>query len=722
MTKPFAKGSTTAEPQRLSRPFRSAVRLGVTVGLLLGASCVGKIGLDDTPADTGVIPFEPVSARVYLTKVKNLLVGQAPTADEVAAVEKDPAALRGMVDAWFVTPPAQAKLFNFFQKAFQQIQIGPNEYLDQLVNLNNQVQPSSELFARTAQKIVAEGRPFTETLTTHTFMMTPLLMSQYLAIDQTLVDDNGALKSDVPRPDGSLSSTFSAFLTYVPPAMGSPITFTQLLDPQNPNYLHFPLPAAVNCQTPQLDATGHVVLNAQGNPVMLPAPYNERVISNARDGFYALFGLAQGAPGADAPKAPAIPADVPAAKRYQYALSGSCGGQFGFTPPLLTAEDNVWRPVTIRAPKAGEKLVPFYDLPRLRAANELVLRTPRVGFFTTPAFFANWQTNKSNQARNVLNQALIVAIGKSVNPVDKGTSTVLDNGKDGQHSDPTSPCYSCHQSMDPMRMAFRKAFTYSFHRQLDPAVIFATASFDFQGKQAPLASLDDFAQTLATHPLYPSAWAQKLCYYANSSACSEDDPEFQRVVAAFVKSDFDFHTLVSELFSSPLITGASKTKTWSSLGETISVSRQDHLCAALTNRLGLPSSVCANITNQSLAQSMSTNIPADGYLRGAEAPNLSTDTTLFFRGAVESLCQYTADLVVDKANSRYSSMKKDSAVTDLVQNIMGLPAGDPSAAQAAQILQDHYAAAVKAGASPTDALKSTFVLACSAPTSVAVGL
>ena len=76
----------------------------------------------------------------------------------------------------------------------------------------------------------------------------------------------------------------------------------------------------------------------------------------------------------------------------------------------------------------------------------------------------------------------------------------------------------------------------------------------------------------------------------------------------------------------------------------------------------------------------------------------------------------------DKANSRYSSMKKDSAVTDLVQNIMGLPAGDPSAAQAAQILQDHYAAAVKAGASPTDALKSTFVLACSAPTSVAVGL
>ena len=194
------------------------------------------------------------------------------------------------------------------------------------------------------------------------------------------------------------------------------------------------------------------------------------------------------------------------------------------------------------------------------------------------------------------------------------------------------------------------------------------------------------------------------------------------MVAAFVTSNFDFHTLIRELFPSPLITGASRSKTWADQGETISVARQDHLCAALTYRLGLATNLCSNITNTSLAQSMSTNIPLDGYLRGAEAPNLSTDTTLFFRGAVESLCQYTADIVVDKANSRYASSKKDSAITDLVQNIMGIPASNPNAAGATKILQDHYASAVAAGASATDALKSTFVVACTAPTSVAVGL
>ena len=136
---------------------------------------------------------------------------------------------------------------------------------------------------------------------------------------------------------------------------------------------------------------------------------------------------------------------------------------------------------------------------------------PRVGYFSTPAFFANWATNNSNQHRDTLNQALIVGIGRSINPVDKGTSTVLDNGKDGQHSDPTSPCYSCHQTMDPMRNVFRQAYTYSYHAQHDPTQVFSTASFDYLGKKAPLASFDDFASALVTHPLYPVAWAQKLC-------------------------------------------------------------------------------------------------------------------------------------------------------------------------------------------------------------------
>ncbi|HYQ15905.1 MAG TPA: hypothetical protein VEQ58_09110, partial [Polyangiaceae bacterium] len=404
---------------------------------------------------------------------------------------------------------------------------------------------------------------------------------------------------------------------------------------------------------------------------------------------------------------------------YQY----FCTGGTTFTSSNVTADDAIWRPVTVRQAKDGDKLTPFYDLPTLRQANEIVVRTPRVGYFSTPAFFANWPTNTSNQHRGTLNQALIVGVGRSINPVDKGTATVLDNGKDGQHSDPNSPCYACHQTMDPMRNVFRQAYTYSYHAQHDPAQVFSTATFDYLGETEDLTALDDFATALADHPLYPVAWAQKLCYYANSSGCSEDDPEFQRVVQAFTDSNFDFHTLMLELFSSPLVTGQAETKSRTDVGETVSISRQDHFCAALTNRLKLTSSLCVGISDGTTKTAVANNIPLDGYLRGADAPALSTAQTPFYRGATEMLCSYAAGLTVDKMPmSRYSSSKKDAAITDFVENIMGITAMDPNNAAVTQILQEHYAAAVTEGASPTDALKSTFVVACLSPTSVAVGL
>ncbi|HXK16703.1 MAG TPA: hypothetical protein VNG33_02780, partial [Polyangiaceae bacterium] len=423
----------------------------------------------------------------------------------------------------------------------------------------------------------------------------------------------------------------------------------------------------------------------------------------------------------DGPPTITIPADVTPDKKNLYQFN--CTGGLGYTSPNVTAQDVIWRPVTVRAAADGDKLTPFYDLPTLRAANEIVVRTPRVGYFSTPAFFANWPTNNSNQHRDTLNQALIVGLGRSINPVDKGTATVLDSGKDGQHSDPTSPCYSCHQTMDPMRNVFRQAYTYSYHAQHDPAQLFSTATFDYLGETAALASFDDFAKALIEHPLYPVAWAQKLCYYANSSGCSEDDPEFVRVVKAFTDSSFDFHTLVVELFSSPLVTGQAASKTRSDLGETVTIARQDHLCSALTNRLQLPTSLCVNISDKTTATAVANNIPLDGYLRGAEAPALSTAQTPFYRGAAEALCSYAAGLTIDKMPmSRYSSAKKDQAITDFVANIMGITSADPNSAAVTQLLQDHYTAAVAAGATPTDALKSTFVTACLSPTSVAIGL
>jgi hypothetical protein len=672
------------------------------------------------------LPFEPVQARVYVPKVKNLMLGLPATEEEIAAVTKDPAALRAMVDAWFVRPEAQAKLANFFNKAFQQTQISQNDFYDQLGVDNLTGLPmfaqAQESMSRTALKIIAEGKPFTDTVTTHTIMMTPMLMSMYLAIDQSQVDDAGKASVSVPMPDGAISTTQAFWLTHQADA---PIPLTETMDPASPNFMHFAVVAPFSCSVPVVDAMGHVVLDAAGKPTKVTKTYTQRKYAGVTSAFLGLFGWAQSKYVSDPadPNGPpiiAIPADVPADQKYLYQYN--CAGGVAFTSPSVTPQDAIWRPVTVRVAKAGERLTPFYDLPALREANEIVVRMPRVGFFSTPAFFANWATNNSNQHRNTLNQALIVGLGRSINPVDKGTSTVLDNGKDGQHSDPTSPCYSCHQTMDPMRNVFRQAFTYAYHEQHNPAQVYSTASFDYLGHKAPLASLDDFAMALVTHPLYAVAWAEKLCYYANSSGCAEEDPEFLRVVAAFKGSNFDFHTLVVELFSSSLVTGQAATKTGREIGETVSIARQDHFCSGLTNRLQLATSLCAGITDATTKIAVTNNIPLDGYLRGAEAPALSTDQTPFYRGATESLCAYAAGLTVDKAKSRYDSTKKDTAITDFVENIMGITPDDPNSAAVTQLLRDHYDAAIAAKASPTDALKSTFITACLSPTSVAIGL
>jgi hypothetical protein len=76
---------------------------------------------------------------------------------------------------------------------------------------------------------------------------------------------------------------------------------------------------------------------------------------------------------------------------------------------------------------------------------------PRIGFFTTPAFAANWPTNSGNMMRAVLNQTLIVATGHQIDGTD-GTQPTHTPGMnlDNQNHD-TGVCVGCHQLLDPMR-------------------------------------------------------------------------------------------------------------------------------------------------------------------------------------------------------------------------------------------------------------------------------
>jgi hypothetical protein len=388
-----------------------------------------------------------------------------------------------------------------------------------------------------------------------------------------------------------------------------------------------------------------------------------------------------------------------------------------------------WSLVTLRQPNPGEATTQFFDLPALRAAHELVLAMPRVGFFSTPAFFANFPTNVSNQMRVTAQQALIVATGSSFD----GTDPTLPSsapGLDTEHAG-ASLCRGCHQLLDPTRSVLAATWSWNYHNQQDPTFNAQPGLFAFRGVVAPVKSVADFGAVLAAHPLVATGWVQKLCYYVNSAPCAESDPEFLRIVALFRDSNHSFSALVKAFVTSPLTTYASETLTSETNGEVVAIARRDHLCAALDARLGL-ADVCGLDARSRLFPSGSvpdigSGLPADGYGRGVAAPILPSQPSLFFRAGVENLCASAAAQVIDPVAGtglqRWSTADPEAAIGDFVSLVMALPASDPRATPARALLEAHFRAALgQNGISPTDALRSTFVVACLSPSLVSIGL
>src|SRR6185312_5650963 len=111
--------------------------------------------------------------------------------------------------------------------------------------------------------------------------------------------------------------------------------------------------------------------------------------------------------------------------------------------------------------------------------------------------------------------------------------------------------------------------------------------FIFNGVVQPVNNLTDFGTQLWKHSLFPDAWIQKLCFFANSQKCDPTDPEFAAIRQDFVSSGYKWKNLVEDVMSSPMTTNAVATTTTTTEGEMISVSRRDHLCTLLNARLGL---------------------------------------------------------------------------------------------------------------------------------------
>jgi hypothetical protein len=646
-------------------------------------------------------PYEPLAPAVYAAKVKDVLTGLQLTEDELGQVTADAKNLRKLIDAWMGLPQFREKMFDFWKSAFQQTQLDPSDLDDQLrlntVNVSRTDQTRmlrgvEESFTRTVQALVDEGRPFTETMTTTRFMLNVPLMVALSFMDSAPRDDLGRSVAAgywiVNKFGGPKVFKFTQ-VTNIDPVtmMPMPIPYEQTIDPMSPNFLKFTF--------------------AQPDPMRYP-PCMDAVEVTGTRGLERVFGAIFGS-------------------------RDSCQGSPP-APSLFTDEDwNTWKMVEIRQPRAGEERTLFWDLPGLRTGKELVLATPRVGFMTTLAFLSNWPTNPSNNYRVTTNQALIVALGRSFD--DRATTVqVSETSVDSLHVQPNTACFACHQVLDPMRDFFKQSYSITYFQQLstdrkNPVPV--EGVFNVDGMVVRGNGVATFARAMADHPHFASAWTQKLCHYANASDCREDDPAFIAVAKAFQDSKFDWKTLVRELFSSPLVTYASKTKTSETDGVVIGIARRETWCTRLSNRLGIKD-VC-NVTGDTgiakssanSARNLSLGIAGSSYSRADERPVMPHDPNLFFSSATEKLCMLLAGQLVvanTATTGRWKVSGKDPALDEFVKVVMGVPGTDERFPLLRGVLARHYDAAVAAKEQPIDALKSTFVLACSSPPAISLGL
>lgn len=676
----------------------SLVRPRIVWIALVACAALGCNGQSRAKIAPSTAPaFQPDPPAVYVAKVKDILVGLPPSDDELAAVTRDPSALGGLIQQWMQLPQYQQKMLVFFELAFQQTQITTADFTDAIPPLGLGIGPQvplllqnlQESFARTVLALVSMGRPITDAFATHQLMMTTATKELYALLDARHVDDNAVVTDDFATANPTLNITLEA--------SAGPIAIADSLNPASPSYMHFYNPSIGTL-------TGYPDQTCNTDPIV------------AKVDSYFLHNLLYGG----------VFAHKGSAKQ-------ACPTQYTANGQWLDSDFSDWTLVTLRAPNAGEATTTFYDLPSLRTASELVLKTAHAGFFSTPAFGANWPTNTSNQMRVTLNQTLIVATGTAIDGTDP-TVPPSTPGLDQEHAQSGQGCYGCHQLLDPTRSILANTWSWYYYPQSESEYLQQKGLFAFQGVVAPVNTIDDFAQLLATHPLVPSAWVQKLCYWANSAACDASDPEFQRLVTDFGKSNLSWSALLLDFLASPIVTHTATTTTAQTTGEVIAVARRDHLCAALDNRLGL-SDVCGldavagrNQPKTTVSEIVS-GLPSDGYGRGSPVPVLPNQPTLFYRAGLENICEAVSQIVVDGGTSatqpnakQWSSTQPDAALADFVAIVMGLGSHDARAPQALQILKQHFTAAQQTGATATSALRSTFVTACLSPSFIGIGM
>jgi len=700
-------------------------RNAAVLAAIVGGSCLASCDAS-TPGDTsstsatdpGPVGWQPggdagecnVDALLepysYGAKVKLLLTGLPLEDAELQTLTNDPSQLKSLIQTWISMPEAEPVLERFFMTAFQQTS-GDNASLfnllgrkatkvgfyatprspdaDEMLNAN-----FSESFARTVVHLVEQGRPFSDVLTTDEVMMTTAEMAFLAYTDDEVSKDDGT--HSVRTTKGDFDK-----IKLVRDEADAP-TLAQALDPTNAKFGTFwnaglaSLPAACNVTATQtIDTTKNVTGEWRLNGAVSPSFY---VFSSV------VLGRHQGV--------------------LRQGQTNCSTGASNKTPLIARGDFDDWRLVKVRKPMGSESPTIFYDVQDMRASNELVLHTDHVGFMSQPGFFSTWPTNEDNSARVTINQALIVALGKSFEGV--AVTDFSPDSIDAEHASPDSECYGCHQTLDPMRDFYRASFSSFYGDQTDADRQSLQADFVFRGVQEKGNGIRDLAAILSSHPDFPYAWAHKLCYYANSAPCVEGK-ELDRVVDAFKQSNLDFKVLVAELFSSPLVTGA-ECVAGVDAGTTASISRRSTFCSVLSTRTGI-ADVCGIMTNTRDASTLQNavrgavgSVPDDSFSRAVVEPVVISETSMFTRANAEAACVQLAQKGYDQI---YPTGTKEEITQTMVEKFVGLPPSDPRHDAMLTILRDHVTEAVAAGKTEKEGLESAFVLACMSPSVAGVG-
>ncbi|HXU02106.1 MAG TPA: hypothetical protein VN903_14145, partial [Polyangia bacterium] len=617
------------------------------------ATGTGGLGGSNVKPGDVTVPPTPISqdlAYVAVRKVKNLLIGMPPTDEDVALVTNSGAAgLQMLVSTWQTSDTTKLlfrdKMVGFFRNAFQQTGFTPTEdFKIQLLQnggfdfgpfgtsavgddaFPRLVQNLQDSFALTAWQLFQEGHPFTEVLTTNKFVMTTALKSLYIQIE---------MPADAPFGNQNAKPAWTVDYS------GTAIPLESAL--QNMVFSD-EAPAAG-----RTNIGGGSFPTCAGGTGAATGTFNGTSLL-----FQRLLGFTP---------------------RYPFTGNGVMCYEHASKPYFIATDLTDWNWVTINhvatpSDRTNPPIKP-YDLPMLRAATSLDLAMPRIGFYTTPAFLALWNTNDSNQHRVTANQTLLAALGQSFTS-DSVIMPLSQDGLDYTHAVAGSECVGCHKSLDPMRQFWGTQLDFNDRNDFPAGNRFTGAAAnprpaqtgggfafgDVNDKGSDITAVGTFvAQVTDGAGLHRFAitMAQDLCYWANSAPCSESDTEFRRVVGAFENSSpmpYNFAALIKEFFASPLVTGVVATGTFSTAGAVpISISRRDHFCAALSNRLGKPD-LCAQAVprpsqTQATTATIAQSVATDAFSRGSQVPVTPSDPTLFYRSASELLCSNIAAQVVD---------------------------------------------------------------------------